>query len=157
MLRGLFRSSFLFNTKGAFSINTPTVSTIFQKRSYCAPPDEGEEEDVPDGPEWTMLRQAKKTSKKRLEAKRKTAKAWRRIAFQTWTHMYKPEDAVHMLKELKKQSKYDDKILTPKDGERFTRVYRARQIHEHNHARSLKVFPKIGGGRRRRTTKNPKD
>lgn len=155
MLQRCFRSAFVFNTRSSFVAPFAPTSRICQ-RSYCTPAGEEEEleEDVPEGVEWTMLRQIKKTTKKRLEAKRKTAKAWRKIVYQAWTNMYKPEDAVEMIKALKQQSKYDDKILTPKDGDRFTRVFRARQIQEHNHARSLKVFPQIGGGRRRRRTKN---
>ena len=133
-----FTAPIFQNTVSPFIGNTQT--TI---RSYCeAPEDEDEFGGVPEGEEWMMLRQAKKTSKKRLEAKRKGAKAWRNITFQAWTHMYRPEHAKYMLKTLKEQSKYDDIVLTPKHGERFMRVWRARRIQAHNHARENKVFPK---------------
>merc|ERR1711879_482756 len=137
-------SRFSFATfKNSSVLKYNVTPAIIPGRSYCEVA-EGEEEELPDGEEWVMLRQAKKTTKKRLEAKRKIGKAWRNIAFQAWTHMYKPEDARYMLKSIKEQQKYDDVLLTPKHGERFTRVYRARIIQEHNHARKLKVFPRPG-------------
>jgi len=129
----LFRSPFLP------SLTTP--STFVQpRRNYC---DAGDEDDeLPQGEEFVMLRQAKKTSKKRLEAKKKQANAWKNIVWQSWTHMYRPEHAKEALKAIKKQSRYDDVVLTPKDGERYIRVYRARQIQEQNQAREFKCFPK---------------
>jgi hypothetical protein len=111
------------------------------RRGYCEPA-EGEGDDLPEGEEWVMLRQAKKSTKKRMEAKKKQAVAWKNIAWQSWTHMYRPEHAKEALRAIKHQSRYDDVVLTPKDGDRYIRVYRARIIQEQNQARELKVFPK---------------
>lgn len=138
-----FSSSSIFGVKNTQWESSSPVQIKISSRSYCEPTEE--DDGLPEGEEWAMLRQAKKTTKKRLEAKRKHARSMRPLLWQAWTHMYQPEHAKEILKSLKEQSKYDDVVLTPKHGERYFRVWRARQIREQNQARSLKVFP---GGKR---------